>query len=133
VQAFLQVVYAGVRDMDPAEQSFIAQNNIPLVTVQQMRATPNAVVHAMPASTEAVYIHLDLDVLDPESWPALQCPTPGGLLPEELAQVISTIHSHYKVVGTAITEFQAEIKYKASVLCPVLDALGLSHNINGCD
>jgi arginase len=48
-----------------------------------------------------VYVHLDLDVLDPGCFGGISCPEPAGVAPAQLATVLAQIPN---VVGASITE-----------------------------
>jgi arginase len=52
-----------------------------------------------------VYIHVDLDVLDPAEFEGLDSPVPFGLSAETLVALIREVKAKYEVVGAGITEF----------------------------
>ncbi|HWD05632.1 MAG TPA: arginase family protein [Amycolatopsis sp.] len=72
------------------------------------------------AGAESVYLHVDLDVLDPREFGAVNCPEPGGLTVFELAEAITGL-SGLDVVGAGITEC---VGTELAVLEPVLSAVG---------
>ena len=51
-----------------------------------------------------LYVHLDLDVLNPAEFPALECPSPGGWGVAETARLLQQLVNHYTVVGLSLTE-----------------------------
>ena len=53
-----------------------------------------------------VYVHLDLDVLDPEFFPA-QFPAPGGLDPDKLFDLLDSVSEDCELVGLEVTAFEA--------------------------
>ena len=53
-----------------------------------------------------VYVHLDLDVLDPSVLPA-QFPAPGGLSSEGLRDLLGELAERRAIVGVEITAFEA--------------------------
>ena len=78
-----------------------------------------------------VYLHIDLDVLDPEHFPA-QFPAPAGLAPEKLFDLLDSVATNSELVGLEVTAFEApadplERQVAAStavhVLEPLLDAI----------
>ncbi|GAA4237382.1 arginase family enzyme/GNAT superfamily N-acetyltransferase [Streptosporangium album] len=87
-----QVVLAGVRALDPAESEYV-------------RVTGLGDLSAL-ADGAALYIHLDLDVLDPEFFGSVGTPEPGGLLPGELTDQIAALASRFEVVGLGVTEYE---------------------------
>ena len=54
-----------------------------------------------------VYVHLDLDVIDPESFPA-QFPAPGGLAPDKLFDLLEAVTEDCELVGLEVTAFEAQ-------------------------
>jgi arginase len=82
------VWFLGVRDLDPAEK----------VEVEA------AGVQTGVPSEGAVYVHLDLDGLDPSVMPA-QFPVPGGLRAEEVRDVLAAL-AHGRLVGLEVTAFE---------------------------
>ena len=70
-----RVVLAGVRDLDRGERELLERSPVTVIgasVIETLVAVKNALDSA------PVYVHLDLDVLDPEVFPA-QFPAPGGL------------------------------------------------------
>jgi arginase len=123
-----RVVLAGVRDLDDGERELLEQSPATVIgasTVETLVAVKNALDGA-PA-----FVHLDLDVLDPEHFPA-QFPAPGGLHPDKLYDLLDSVTEDCELVGLEITAFEApedeEARLAAAdtamrVLEPVLDAL----------
>jgi len=73
------------------------------------------------------WLHLDVDVLDPEHLPAVDSPDPGGLDPKELTALLAALAP--AAVGAQVTVFDPDLdpdgRY-AHMLTDVL-ATGLSH------
>ena len=53
-----------------------------------------------------VFVHLDLDVIDPEHFPAA-VPAPGGLHPDKLYDLMDSVLEDCELVGIEITNFDA--------------------------
>jgi arginase len=103
------VVMAGVRDLDPAEREALERS---LVTV--VGAGLDTLVHVQNALDRApVYVHLDVDVLDPEDMPA-QFPAPGGLRTEKLYDLLEAVAGECEIVGVEVTAF-VDPAYTATV------------------
>jgi arginase len=123
-----RVVLAGVRDLDDGERRLLEQSPATVIgasTVETLVAVKNALDGA-PA-----FVHLDLDVLDPEYFPA-QFPAPGGLHPDKLYDLLDAVTEDSKLVGLEVTAFEApedeEARAAAAetamhVLEPLLDAV----------
>jgi len=92
-----RVITCGVRDVDAGEGVELARAGV--VRAERPSQVPEIV------RDEAVYVHLDCDVLDPEVLPA-QFPAPGGLsAPGLRALLAETAASARAVVGVEITAF----------------------------
>jgi arginase len=123
-----RVVLAGVRDLDAGERRLLEQSPATVIgasTVETLVAVKNALDGA-PA-----FVHLDLDVLDPEHFPA-QFPAPGGLHPDKLYDLLDSVTEDCELVGVEVTAFEAPedessrlsaAETAMRVLEPVLDAL----------
>ena len=54
--------------------------------------------------TGNVYITIDLDVFDPSIMPSTGTPEPGGLLYEEVLQLIRLVNRNHRIVGFDVVE-----------------------------
>jgi arginase family enzyme len=52
-----------------------------------------------------VFIHLDLDVIDPEHFPAA-VPAPGGLHPDRLYDLLDSVLEDCELVGIEVTAIE---------------------------
>lgn len=123
-----RVVLAGVRDLDGPERAALETSDVTVIgssPVETLVAVKNA-LDGVP-----VYVHLDLDVLDPEEFPA-QFPAPGGLGPEKLYDLLEAVCETSELVGFEVTAFAAsedeleravEASTAVHVLEPLLDAV----------
>ncbi|MFF8812883.1 arginase family protein [Streptomyces pactum] len=120
-----QIVLAGVRALDPAERDFIESERIRALSVQALRE-PGPLISAV-AGTGAthLYIHLDLDVLDPEHFTSLSCPEPGGLHPDQLRAALHALTKRFSLAGMGITEHAPAADSASSdhVLRTILDGV----------
>src|SRR5204863_4154135 len=118
-----QIVYAGVRDIDPGERRRLDQGGIPVITVESIRAAPATAVDALRArGARNVYVHLDLDVLDPSEGIEVNCPVQDGLTISELTALLDAIGAAFNVVGVALTELAAGDANRCEQLEPVIAA-----------
>ena len=114
------VVLAGTRQLDDSEAAYIDETGIRMLSPEKLH-TPDALVAAV-AETEAdaVYVHIDLDVLDPGAISGVQFPEPFGLEPDELVAVIRALRSRFELAGAGITEFAPRSPDAASDDLPVI-------------
>lgn len=100
-----RVVLAGLRACDPEEDAFIAAAAVVTVPADAF-ADPAAVADAVAATgATGVYLHVDLDVLDPEAIGGVGFPEPFGVGVGPLADAIRAVGERFPVVGAGITEF----------------------------
>jgi arginase len=98
-----RVVLAGVRDLDDGERELLERSAATVIgasVVETLVAVKNALDGA-PA-----FVHLDLDVLDPEEFPAA-VPAPGGLSSDKLYDLMEAVAEDSELVGVEITAFEA--------------------------
>ena len=105
------VVLAGARDLDPAEELHLAQSPMQLVRAAAMRtgggdalAPALTVLHDRRAD---LYIHLDLDALDPSDAPATGYRVPGGISADAMAQALRLGAARFQVRALAVTNYDA--------------------------
>jgi arginase family enzyme len=97
-----RVVLAGIRDLDAGERELLegsAATVIGASPVETLVAVKNALEGA------PVFVHLDLDVIDPEHFPAA-VPAPGGLHPDKLYDLMDSVLEDSELLGLEITAFE---------------------------
>jgi arginase len=98
-----RVLLAGVRELDAEERALLERSD---VTVVGASAHETLVAAKNALDGAPVYVHLDLDVLDPDAFPA-QFPAPGGLAPDKLYDLLEAVMEECDLVGLEITAFEA--------------------------
>jgi arginase len=96
-----RVVLAGIRDLDPGERELLEQSAATVIgasPVETLVAAKNA-LDGVP-----VFVHLDLDVLDPEHFPA-PVPAPNGLHPDKLYDLADSVLEESELLGIEVTNF----------------------------
>jgi arginase len=94
-----QVIMCGVRDVDAGERVLLDTHGVGFV---ERPAQLGDVVQ-----DREVFVHLDLDVLDPDVLPGQRFPAPGGLGDDGLRTLLGQIAEAADVVGVEITSFTA--------------------------
>ena len=92
------VVMAGVRLTDPLEQELLDSSAIQQLSVEDLQQGSPAVfaqLDRLSRLTDKIYVHIDLDVLEPREVMAHQNKVPGGPTSEELARLFETIFRRY--------------------------------------
>ncbi|MGD1930615.1 MAG: arginase family protein [Leptolyngbyaceae cyanobacterium] len=102
-----QVFLVGAREFDRPESRFIQQQQISTFSAVAMNdRQPDELLSALhQAGGDKLYIHLDLDVIEPNEFPHVACPTRGGIQIDALAELVAQLHRHFDVVGCSLLEF----------------------------
>jgi arginase len=93
------IVMGGVRLTDPLEQQLLDNSMIQQVSVDDLRhATPAvfAQLDRLNRLTDKIYVHIDMDVLDPREVMGHQNKVPNGPSSQELAALFETIFRRYQ-------------------------------------
>lgn len=98
------VILAATRSLDPLEEVRLAKSNIQLASLDSL---PGA-VHALASRVKTIYLHLDLDVLDPDISPGVNFSAPGGISPNQLFDAIQCVAGTGKLGAAAITNFNPD-------------------------
>jgi arginase len=112
-----RLVMCGVRDLEPDERRILEQAGVPVIGTQL-----ETLVHLVNALDDApVYVHLDLDVLDPAELRA-RFPVEGGLSYEKLFDLLDAVVEACELVGFEVTclEEPGRAEDIAEVLDPLL-------------
>lgn len=97
------VVLAGTRALDPDEAEYIEDAGIPVVAAEEVGEDLPALIAAR--GFDEVYIHIDLDVLDPGEFDGLADPQPFGIGLAALTAAITGVLATTRLAGAGITMF----------------------------
>jgi len=107
-----RVVLADARDLDPAEREALDRAGVRRMAVADV---------AEAVRGERVFLHLDLDVLDPSEMPCT-FPAPGGLSMDQLRALLAQLADAADIVGIEVTSMAAPAPAPrlAELLLPLL-------------
>jgi arginase len=98
------VVLAGTRALDEPEAAYVQTSGIRMLAPAEL--TEQSLLEALTATgAEAVYVHVDLDVLDPGEIAGLDYPEPFGLGAAALVDLLRAVKQRFPLAGAAVTEF----------------------------
>jgi len=109
------IVEVCVRDTDPLEQELLDRSDIQQLTLEDVR-TRSANLHReikrLSELTDVIYIHVDMDGLDPREVPGHPLTVPGGPTSAELAAALTEMFKYEKTAafGVASTPFDERDK-----------------------
>ena len=98
------VVLAATRSFDPLEAVRIQASKIEVATLDSL---PRA-VDLLAARVKTIYLHLDLDVLDPSLSPGVNFSEPGGISPDQLFDAVEHVIATGKLGAATIANFNPD-------------------------
>lgn len=94
------IVEVCVRDTDPLEQELLDRSEIQQLTLEDVR-TRSVNLHRemkrLSELTDVIYVHVDMDGLDPSEVPGVALPVPNGPTSAELAAAVTEMFKYEKV------------------------------------
>ncbi len=104
---------AGVRDLDPPERQLLEHTEVAVVTTQDMKNDGLATqfveqLNWLATRTNEIYLHVDLDVLDPEEAPGVDFRASDGLSEAELAQALHSVGERFQIKAIALTAYNPD-------------------------
>jgi arginase len=102
------VSMVGVRDTDPWEQNLIDTHKIPQITVADLKSgSPKiyAEMERLAKLTDIIYVHVDLDILDPDDIPGANLPVENGPTADELGDALEIMFTHPKAKGYGMASY----------------------------
>ena len=114
------VVLAGARDLDPAEEILLEESEVTVVRGPAIRAAGVAAaigpaLEVLSTRVRRLHFHLDADVLDAGEARANMFAAPDGLTIAELADVARLAAGRFEIVSAAVTAYDPAIDTTASV------------------
>lgn len=100
-----QIVLAGVRDLDRDEATFVSDAAISRLGPADLLVPDRVMGRVRAGGVTKLYVHLDLDVLDPAEFPDVLVPTAGGVSIECVVETIRGLAGAFDVVGFSVVEF----------------------------
>lgn len=101
-----QIVLAGARDLDRDEAAFVSDAPIAWLRPGDLLVPDRVSGRVRARGFRKVYVHLDLDVLDPVEFPDSLMQTPGGVSMNAVAETIQDLTASFDVVGFSVVEFR---------------------------
>ncbi|WP_158863134.1 arginase family protein [Leifsonia sp. AG29] len=115
-----RLVLVGTRALDDGESAFVDETGIRVVAPAELE-DPAGLVRAVEATgAERVYLHVDLDVLDPAAIDGIGYPEPFGVQPDRLTDAIRALRGRFELVGAGLTEFAPDSPEAAGRDLPVI-------------
>ncbi|WP_162924301.1 arginase family protein [Rubrobacter indicoceani] len=132
------VVVAGSREIESAEQKRLDNSDVALFEARSLKDKAgkdglDSALERLGERTRNVYLHLDLDVLDPEIVGAANEFAPAsGLMVEEAERIVRFVQAHCNVAAVGIASYDPALDLSNNVLLAGVRLIGgLSRVVSG--
>jgi arginase len=105
-----RIVMGAVRDLDPLEEELVAGSDIQMISTDDIRQLSDNLHHQMQRlsdNTDLIYVHIDMDVLDPSEVEGHPLTVPDGPTSLELAAALTEMFKYPKVAALGIASTPA--------------------------
>ena len=99
------IVLAGARDLDPLEQDLLDRSAVERLSVEDIKTRSPAIdaqMKRLEGLSDVIYVHVDIDVLDPPEVRGHPLTVPGGPTSAELADALTTMFRHEKAAAFGV-------------------------------
>ena len=108
--AMEHIVLGAARDLDPLESDLVEEHGLARLSTDDFRqrsARMHAEMERLSRETDIIYVHIDMDVLDPREVPGHPLTVPDGPTSRELAAALTEIFKYEKAsaLGVASTPY----------------------------
>ena len=103
------IVHIGGRDLDREEEKLMEQSRVVLIPAPESNELAVAdAFEKLNKNVNRIYLHIDIDVLDTGEARANAFASPGGLLVDDVINIIAIAREKFEVCAAAITSFAPE-------------------------
>lgn len=100
-----RVVLVGARDFEPTEEERLARSSIRRADAGSL----GAALDDLAEHIDEVYVHIDLDVLDPSEGVASAWAAEGGITAEELRVALDEVASRFQIVAATLSAYDPAV------------------------
>ena len=106
------IVLFGTRDLDPPEKVALENSKVTVFSSEKVKGMGGGeamkrAIQALKPQVDTVYVHMDVDVLDPREMSALILPAEDGLTLKECTSALETAAKSGMMCGAAFMVFNA--------------------------
>jgi arginase len=126
-----QLVMLGIRDLDKAEKTYIPSQGISVFRVSDVEKNIETVVDMIRSKgSRNLYVHIDLDVLDPDEFPHTPLRVPGGMKIHTLMELLKVLDEEFCIKGMGLFEYKPSGIKKIELLEYIMS---IGTNLKGSD
>jgi arginase len=116
-----RMLHVGGRDFDAGELDNFQKAGVGLIPAVQIQKTGASdalkpFLDKLGEKTRSVHLHLDIDVLNSQDYPANEFPAPGGLSLEELEPAIDVIGQNFSIRSATLSAYNPAYDPKGKTL-----------------
>jgi arginase len=106
-------MHVGARDLDPKERELLENSEVQLVTTDELKKDTQmssllSALTKLHSEVNEVYLHIDIDVIDPQEAPGVDYRTPNGLSLDEMEKAIRMIAEEFRIKAAALTAYNPD-------------------------
>lgn len=115
------ILHVGGRDFDPEERALFERSGGTIVGAEAIRqsgmsAALGSTLDALRSNVSRIYLHFDLDVLDPARAPANEFAAPDGLTVAQIEEAIEMIGERFTVCASGLAAYDPRCDKEDEVL-----------------
>ncbi len=105
VSELCPIAQVGIRSLSREEKQFLDGNSMTPFYMSTVAEDKDLAKHIVASLSEDVYVTIDVDVFDPSIMPAVGTPEPGGMLWQQVLDILKSVAHHNHIVGFDLMEF----------------------------
>ena len=113
-----RILLFGARDLEAAERTLLEESGVQqMATVEQLKKS----LPLVAKNVAGVYLHVDLDVLDPTVATSNQWTPPNGITLEALIEAIHQVKNHAPIAALGIASYDPEVDRDGQALAAAVE------------
>ena len=121
-----QLFLAATRDLDPAEAEFVSRASISVTPPAAFDDPESLVTRIRERGFSRVYLHLDLDALNPADFPDTLMRTPGGPGLAGVCAMMRALAGAFTIAGASIVEYIHGDERSLAAIRTLVECTGLA-------
>lgn len=106
-------MHVGARDLDPKERELLENSEVQLLENSELKkdtqmSALSSALTKLQSEVNEVYLHIDIDVIDPQEAPGVNYRTPNGLSLDEMEKATLMIAEKFRIRAAALTAYNPD-------------------------